>query len=621
MSLTAQEQLELDSLRKDLGVSGEFGVPEQGYVSPAARKTATELGVQALPMIGSMAATALAPEVGIPARMLLSGGGAGIGEALKQGIETFGLNKTWEAAKALPDIAKEAALGAAAEGVGQVVGRGLSKGADAIMGTSWGQRIFGQTAQEAADLANKQEIQRLLSRQGTTLGIQEAAPSSTLFKLTERISRIGPAKAAEAKDIEFKNALSTEVNELADTLTQSVLSRSDIGAGLITAQYEGKNALYDSYGKGLEAILSKNMGAKLIPTVDMQPVINKGTSAINEALKLVQEGGTARTFLGSKGLSEATSVSKLKPEMTFAEANEARKLLLKKQRTLEKGSPEYSIISDAVGEIQIQMDAGAKALSPKLFEEYTALTGGYKQSIKELEPKLLATASRQYPDKIADNIINAKSVDAWTQTQAMLNRAKSLGVNTEGLSENIQRAYLEKTFADGGLTNISNKLKDKAFSEQFNAVLPTAVQNRAKVVAQAGALLGQRGKAIDLATAGLLAGASTGAVSGLYSGDTTTGFAGAGGGVLGLLLAPKIAARIAYSPALTDKLLSAAVNSGRGNTAAYVAKMTALVKELQLSANEPTAIKQPTAPQSSRPSQLSSDEETERQRLRKELGM
>ena len=620
MALTAQEQLELDALKSELGTTGEFGPPEPGYISPQARKTATEIGVQALPMVGSMAATALAPEVGIPARMLLSSGGAALGETLKQGIETYGLDKPWEAAKALPDVAKEAFLGAASEGVGQAVGRGISKGAEAVMGTAWGQRIFGKSAQEAADLANKQEIQRLLQRQGTTLGIQEANPNSAVFKITERTSRIGPAKAAEAKDIEFKNALSAEVNDIADSLTKSVLSRSDIGSGLITAQYEGKNALYDSYGKGLEAIMSKNVGAKILPTVDMQPVINKGTSAINEALNLVQEGGSARTFLGSKGLAEATSVSKLKPEMTFAEANEARKLLLQKQRSFEKGTPEYKIISNAVDEIQTQMDAGAKALSPKLFEEYTALTSGYKQSIKELEPKLLATASSQYPDKIADNIINAKSVDAWKQTQSMLNRAKALGVNTEGLAENIQRAYLERTFADGGLTNVANKLKDKAIGEQFAAVLPQAVQNRAKVVAQAGVLLGQRGKAIDLATAGLIAGASTGAVSGIYSGDTTTGFAGAGGGVLGLLLAPKIAARIAYSPALTNKLLSASVAASRGNVGAATAKLAALYGEVKNYANEPAQQQQGTQ-SPAQPAGLTSTESQELQKLRKDLGM
>lgn len=619
MALTAAEQAELDSLRSDLGF-GPLGEPMRGvsiptYEPEATKKTAMQLGAESLPMLGSVAATAVAPQVGIPARMALSGLGAGVGDVGKQAIETFGLGVQKAMPERLKELATETGLGVAAEGLGQAVGRGLSRAGTAIRESGVGQRLFGPSAAQLEDQAAKQEVQRMLQRYQSTLGIQEAAPDSTLFKITERIARIGPTKAAAAKDLEMRNAISSEVSSLADDLTSNVLSREQTGAGLINVQYEGRNALYDDYGKGLEKLFSENIGTKIIPTVDLMPIQNRAQARLAEATSLLKEGASPAEVIGTKGVSELNSILSFKPEMTFQEANEARKLLLKKQRTLETGTPEYDIVKTAIGDIQKQMDEGAKRLSPDLFKQYQELSSNYKQAIKELDPKILANAASKFPDRVADNILTSKSTSAWKETQQLLNRAKSLGVDTTGLAENIQRAYLEKTFADGGITNIANRLKDKATREQFEAVLPQAAQNRAKIIAKAGQILGDRGKAIDLATAATLSSAAGAAAGGLIGGDVTGTSLGAAGGLTSLILAPKIAARIAYSPALTNKLLSASTDAGKGNTAAAATKLLEMYRQLR----EPV---EGQASQAAQPTGgLSADEEAERQRLRQELGM
>lgn len=619
MALTAAEQAELDSLRSELGF-GPLGEPMRGVSTPtyepeATKKTAAQLGAESLPMLGSVVATTVAPQVGIPARMALSGLGAGVGDVGKQAIETFVLGQQKTVPERLKELATETGLGVAAEGVGQAVGRGLSRAGTALRESSVGQRLFGPSAAQLEDQAAKQEVQRMLQRYQSTLGIQEAAPDSTLFKITERISRIGPTKAAAAKDLEMRNAISSEVSSLADDLTTNVLSREQTGAGLINVQYEGRNALYDDYGKGLEKLFSENIGARILPTVDLMPIQNRAQARLKEATSLLKEGASPAEVIGTKGVSELNSILSFKPEMTFQEANEARKLLLKKQRTLETGTPEYDIIKTAIGDIQKQMDEGAKRLSPDLFKQYQELSGNYKQAIKELDPKILANAASKFPDRVADNILTSKSTSAWKETQQLLNRAKSLGVDTTGLAENIQRAYLEKTFADGGVTNVANRLKDKATREQFEAVLPQAAQNRAKIIAKAGQILGDRGKAIDLATAATLSSAAGAAAGGLIGGDVTGTSLGAAGGLTSLILAPKIAARIAYSPALTNKLLSASTDAGKGNTAAAAAKLLEMYRQLR----EPI---EGQAPQAAQPTGgLSSDEEAERQRLRQELGL
>lgn len=620
MALTAAEQAELDSLRSDLGF-GPLGEPMRGvsiptYEPEATKKTAMQLGAESLPMLGSVAATAVAPQVGIPARMALSGLGAGVGDVGKQAIETFGLGVQKAMPERLKELATETGLGVAAEGLGQAVGRGLSRAGTAIRESGVGQRLFGPSAAQLEDQAAKQEVQRMLQRYQSTLGIQEAAPDSTLFKITERIARIGPTKAAAAKDLEMRNAISSEVSSLADDLTSNVLSREQTGAGLINVQYEGRNALYDDYGKGLEKLFSENIGTKIIPTVDLMPIQNRAQARLAEATSLLKEGASPAEVIGTKGVSELNSILSFKPEMTFQEANEARKLLLKKQRTLETGTPEYDIVKTAIGDIQKQMDEGAKRLSPDLFKQYQELSGNYKQAIKELDPKILANAASKFPDRVADNILTSKSTSAWKETQQLLNRAKSLGVDTTGLAENIQRAYLEKTFADGGVTNVANRLKDKATREQFEAVLPQAAQNRAKTIAKAGQILGERGKAIDLATAAALSSAAGGAAGSLLTGDIQGFGVGAGGATLTtLILAPKIAAKIAYSPALTNKLLSASTDAGKGNTAAAATKLLEMYRQLR----EPM---EGQAPQAAQPTGgLSSDEEAERQRLRQELGL
>lgn len=619
MALTAAEQAELDSLRSELGF-GPLGEPMRGVTTPtyepeATKKTAMQLGAESLPMLGSVAATAVAPQVGIPARMAISGLGAGVGDVGKQAIETFGLGVQKTVPERLKELATETGLGVAAEGVGQAVGRGLSRAGTALRESSIGQRLFGPSAAQLEDQAAKQEVQRMLQRYQSTLGIQEAAPDSTLFKITERISRIGPTKAAAAKDLEMRNAISSEVSSLADDLTTNVLSREQTGAGLINVQYEGRNALYDDYGKGLEKLFSENIGAKILPTVDLMPIQNRAQARLKEATSLLKEGASPAEVIGTKGVSELNSILSFKPEMTFQEANEARKLLLKKQRTLETGTPEYDIIKTAIGDIQKQMDEGAKRLSPDLFKQYQELSSNYKQAIKELDPKILANAASKFPDRVADNILTSKSTSAWKETQQLLNRAKSLGVDTTGLAENIQRAYLEKTFADGGVTNVANRLKDKATREQFEAVLPQAAQNRAKIIAKAGQILSERGKAIDLATAATLSSAAGAAAGGLIGGDVTGTSLGAAGGLTSLILAPKIAAKIAYSPALTNKLLSASTDASKGNTAAAATKLLEMYRQLR----EPM---EGQAPQAAQPTGgLSADEEAERQRLRQELGM
>jgi hypothetical protein len=620
MALTAAEQAELNKLRSEIGY-GPLGEPLAGvstptYVPEETKKTAMQIGAESLPMLGSIAATAVAPQVGIPARMAISGLGAGAGDIGKQAIETFGLGIQKTVPERLKELATETGLGVAAEGVGQAIGRGLGRAGTAIRETPIGQRLFGPTAAQLEDQAAKQEVQRMLQRYQSTLGIQEAAPDSTLFKITERIARIGPTKAAAAKDLEMKNAISSEVSALADDITTNVLSREQTGTGLINVQYEGRNALYDDYGKGLEKLFSQNIGSKIIPTVDLMPIQNKAQARLREATGLLKEGASPAEVIGTKGVSELNSILSFKPEMTFQEANEARKLLLKKQRTLETGTPEYDIIKTAIGDIQKQMDEGAKRLSPDLFKQYQQLSGNYKQAIQELDPKILANAANKFPDKVADNILTSKSTTAWKETQQLLNRAKALGVDTTGLAENIQRSYLEKTFADGGITNVANRLKDKATREQFQAILPQAVQNRAQVIAKAGQILGERGRSIDLATAAALSSAGGAAIGSIATGDVSGGGLGVAGGITSLILAPKIAAKIAYSPSLTNKLLSASTNAGKGNTAAASAKLLEMWRELSEAPAQTTQSQ--TGGQAT--GGLTQAEQEELQKLRQELG-
>lgn len=619
MALTQAEQQELNDLRQEMGY-GPLGEPLAGTTTPEyspeqTRKTALEIGAESLPMLGSMAATMI-PGVGpltLPMRMALSAGGAGLGTAGKQAIETFGLNKPVDAARMALEYPKEMLLGAGAEGLGQVIGRGVSKGATALRESPLGVRLFGPVVSEAEELAARQEVQRMLQRQGTTLGLQEAAPSSTLFKVTERVSRIGPTKAASAKDIEMKNALSNEVSALADELTTNVLSREELGANLVAAQKQGRSALYKDYGDNLSTLMDKE-GAT---PVSMASVNNVGLSAIKQAQEKLKEGASASSLMGASGYKEAQDLLALKPNLTFQQANEVRSKLLEKQRELEKGTVGYNIVNKAVSEISNAMDMAAEAASPTLKESYKALNSGYKQAISELDPKLLATAATKYPEKIADSLVTAGNVSAWKETQMMLNRAKALGVDTTGLSENIQRAYLEKTFADGGLTNIANKLKDKATAEQFKTILPEAVQNRAKVIAKAGDMLSQRGKSIDLATAATLSGVLGAGVGQAYGGESGGAGYGAITGLASLVIAPKIAAKIAYSSAATNKMLQASSDAGKGNFAAAALKLGEMYREIKVSPQELQQLQ--SGPQ--QPSQLSTTEQQELEALRKEMGV
>lgn len=605
MALTQAEQAELDNLREELGYGplGEpmAGVPTPTYVPEETKKTAKQIAAEAAPMLGATVAPMFGP-ASVPVRMGLSALGAGAGTAGKQAIETYGLGLPWTAAKMAVEYPKEMGLGALGEGAGQLIGRGLSK-----LGG-----LFTKPAATADELATKQQVQSMLQGQGATMGIQEAAPESTLAKITERISRIGPTKAAAAQDVKFRQALSKEVSDIASSLTDEVLSRSEMGTGLMTVQSEGKTALYDSYGKGLKDIMDR--GGKAI--VDLTPMQASAASERAKASSMLKAGEDPAKILGTKGNAEIDSIMAFKPEMTFEEANEARKLLLKKQRTYDTGTPEYDLIKKAIGDIQTQMDIGATKLSPDLYKDYQTLSASYKQAIKELDPKILANAAIKYPEKVADSLLQAGNVTAWRDTQKLLKQAKSLGVETEGLAENVQRAYLEKTFSDSGLTNVATKLKeDKKFAEQFDAVLPEAVKSRARVVAKAGQILAERGKGVDLQTAAALSSAVGAGAGAAYTGDIKGGTVGAGAGLATLIIAPKIAARIAYSPIATQRLLQASNEASKGNTAAALVKLSEMYGELKMT---PAQIQEASKPMS--PIPLTSQEQEELQRLRQELG-
>lgn len=616
MPLTKAEQEELNSLRQELGF-GPLGEPLPGAVTPtyspeSTVKTAKEVAADVAPMLGSTLATMVAPAVGIPARMAVSGLGAGVGTGVKQLIETYGLDRPVEARRMLGEYAKEMLLGAAGEGAGQVIGRGLTRLGSAIRESGPATRLFGPTVSAAEDMAARQEVQRLLQRYGTTLGIQEAAPASTTFRTMERLSRVGPTKAAVAQDEQFKQAISKEVSALADEVTSTVLTREQIGAGLLEAQKQGRGFLYKDYGDKLGSIMDQG-GA--IP-VDTSALRGIGQNAISKAQEVLQEGTSASAQLGAAGLKEAQDLLALKPNLTFQQANEVLSNLLEKQREFEKGTKAYNIVQQAVNTLKKSMDEAANKSAPELLTQYRQLQSGYAQAVKELDPKILSNAAGKFPEKIADNLVNAKSVAAWREIQTSLNRAKSLGVDTAGLAENVQRAYLEKVFADSAVTNVANKLKDKAFSEQFNAVLPQAIQNRAKVIAKAGQILSERGKSIDLATAAAVSSAGGAALGGTLQGDVSGLGLGSLGGIASLILAPKIAAKIAYSPTLTNKLLRASSDATAGNFAAAAIKLTEMYRQVR----EPSDIAEPVSAAPSA-STLTADEQAELDRLRKEFGV
>jgi hypothetical protein len=578
------------------------GVDIPTFSPEVTKRTAMEAVSETLPMAGSIAATAFAPQVGIPARMLLSGGGATLGTAGKQLIETFGLNKPVDAAKMALEYPEEFFKGAVAEGAGQVIGKGFSKGAALLRESALGTKLLGPVISKEAEIAAKQEVQGMLKRYGTTLGIQEAS-EGVLPKVVERISRIGPTKAASEADRAMTDAISKEVSSLADEITSTVLSRENIGTGLMTAQKQGRSTLYKNYGETLGELMDD--GGSL--AVSMSSVNNIGTAALGGAKEKLVQGAAASNIMGTAAETEAKSLLALKPELTFKQANEVRSSLLEKQREMEKGTPAYNIVSKAVEEISKAMDNAAGNASPELLARYKALTSGYKQAIAQLDPKILANAANKYPEKIADNLISNGTTSAWKETQIMLNKAKSLGVDTTGLAENIQRAYLEKTFADSGITQVASKLKDKAKAEQFAAILPKDVQNRARAVAKAGEILGQRGKAIDLASAAALS-TGVGTAAGAFIGDSKEGAGiGAAGGIVTLVLAPKLAARVAYSSVLTNKLLQSAALADKGNFAASSLKLAEIYRELSKEGG-------------GTPQGLSPQEKQEMEALRQEVG-
>lgn len=208
MALTAAEQAEMVSLQKDLSNPS----PSSGLTDAEKNEMASlqnEVGekpsrlsniirgqVDALPMYGSVAGGFIGGALATPADLVAgpaptvmgamagAGLGAGLGKGLKNLINKHVYGEDPYKNSTMGDVAKdyagEIALGAAGEGGGQVIGKGLSKvaeiaapsiksGADAVRNAASRLRVT-PTAGMLTDSGAVQALESQLSKSPTTIG-------------------------------------------------------------------------------------------------------------------------------------------------------------------------------------------------------------------------------------------------------------------------------------------------------------------------------------------------------------------------------------------------------------------------------------------------------------------
>ena len=609
MALTAEEQAEKDSLEAIYGGSGsvlspqyqprtftqEFGtavkesLPDIGGLLGGvlgAGTTRTPLGATAGRTAGTMAVRS----------MLGAGAGTLTGTVAKQKVDEI-MGKSMPLDAQLAEQLSNTATNMAIDGAGNVVftlaGKAYKVAKDAIPEIG----IFNTALPKVDQL--KLQVQKLLEREGGGLTKYQVEPTATRA-VTESIGRAGISGRGVFDDLEKANlqALKTKRDEVLDDISSRTLTDLEAGALYKVVIGDAQNNLSLA---AREAYAQINERGKDV-LVNSSALSSKAQQQLDNAAKISKTGDPS-TSLGNEVTSQLRAISDLKDEITFADAHEFRSNLNKQLREAKSefgaNSPKVATLTQAVTSIEKAMDDAATKLSPALKKAYDENSAFYRSSITELFPTTLAKLNNKTAERVGETIFQSGNVSEIKDFYTSLDRAKKLNpdLDVELVKKSIQKGYLSSILGEEGadisvtsLINLQKKLQtDKKFNRTFSEAVSPEVRSNVEVLANAAKLSQLKPQntfslAINSAQANQISGAvqailAAGGAGYAYSELGTAGAVLAGGG---LLMAPKVLAKMATNRDAVRDLLKAERSFGQVVNASQESQKPLMLKTIGL---------------------------------------
>jgi len=509
--------------------------------------------LKALPVVGGVVGGIGGGAVGgVPGAMAGSGAGSGAGEYLRQQIA--GEETDWG------DVGKEALMGVAGEGVGQVIGRVAPV---AISAAKSGLGLERQTPREAFTLAERQAAQQ------TAQGLGESIPASRMggsfSQLLEGFSRsgIGMGRFAAA-DKQLGAALAKEANNIVESATSRALADVDVGdavrASLEAADTKFKATVAPVYKK------IEDLGGN-IPV--FTPTIKQNAQKLLDEALQMSTSGTRFIGLDDNAVKLLKDFADTNTALTFSQANDLRSKLLTMQRDMgtkyEANTNVDRYLSEAISALNKSMDTAASGLSPELRTLYNGVNTEYKNVMSNLYDETVKQLLKKNPERLGESMSRSGNVTEIIKMRKALREAKRQGVDTSGIEENLLQGYMKDITKglDGSVDDfilLGEKMKDRKFRRTYDLMMqlnPTAKQNMDKLIHVAKVagktneptILQGRGGVGGLVNVFTVVGGGTAAYAG--------GAASVAPVVVGLVTAQALAAKAMTTPAITNILLAA----------------------------------------------------------------
>ncbi len=425
--------------------------------------------------------------------------GAFIGGAGGKGFQqTFRMAQPGAKAMTLGDIFTEQAIAGIEEAGSELVGRGLAKGAGAII-RPIGRRIITPGAREAAKLLRKSGL-------GITLA---QATDNRLIDLMESIaegSLLGGGRLQKLRLIKIPAAITKAVGDLSDDFAKSMgrLSGEDVGE-LLLDTINKKNTAFKRASRSIYTQVDKlvKRSGQIGDIVDVS-ALKKFAQGRLQAKVRVLRSATGDTLLDS--------IVNLPDRITFKQASSLRSALLTQTRNMSVTKDVALGITKQLSKMSDNaIDKAGRRLAPEALAMKRFADKFHRQGKEIFNSKIIKSLSRTLADNPEKAVPRIFQKGASKQIRLIRN---TVGPETW---DALKHGYLETLIAqsknaDGNFIAKSflNKLDDPILKSAFTESEIASIKNLGKAVSvlqKPTAQFGATGKlVIAISQAGILTG-------------------------------------------------------------------------------------------------------------------
>ena len=501
---TSQEILKDLAISSGYATAEDFATPEPAPVEPQAPEPSwLEKNMDVpLGMGGGVVGTILGAPFGPPGMFVGGAIGGALGTASGSLISDELTGEDLDYAKALEEAAISMGFDVATLGLGKAI-KPAWVAAKRKMGFTpqeAAEQLVQELGGEAGTAASLKASQQILEEGGATLTPSQVGAEGVAL-LQERIGRLGlisgrqyETNAAKVNEV-TSEALSEIVNRLS---VNSSGSANEIAQELMTVIDQGKRALYDNYGRGLDE-LANQVGSKIdLPTGKHIYVANNYIARNTHPGEIIDLDPATVDFIYK-------NLGSLLGDNVATKTNLPGLIALDKQITRQidnsfgapVGSPNHNAnahreLTALAEELREATYRSLKSVDPEAAKQYKAMKDAYAEGINGLLPRInsnfVAQADKGNYASLGQLLTKGGNIDQVVAFKNSLRAAfKEIDsteiagrfISFEEADSLIKKGFLERTFPTLGTpqfdianySNLAKQLADPTTAAKYKAVL------------------------------------------------------------------------------------------------------------------------------------------------------